>query len=79
MLNLSRMKRIPEMDGENLTLTVETGMPLMSTDFSAGSPGEKSASSGGSISTNAGGFSEPYPAHAASGGGRSSADTESVM
>jgi glycolate oxidase len=64
MLNLSKMNRILELDEENLTLTVEPGVLLMDIAkfveahdlFYPPDPGEKSATIGGNISTNAGGM-----------------------
>jgi len=64
LLSLHEMDRILELDPENLTLTVEAGTLLIEinqfledTDFFyAPDPGEKSASIGGNISTNAGGM-----------------------
>lgn len=64
MLDLTRMNRILEIDQENLTLTVEPGVLLMEIApaveplglFYPPDPGEKSASIGGNISTNAGGM-----------------------
>lgn len=64
MINLSKMNRILELDEENLTLTVEPGVLLMeiakfveSHDlFYPPDPGEKSATIGGNINTNAGGM-----------------------
>lgn len=64
MLNLSKMDKILELDEENLTLTVEPGVLLMTIAqyvedydlFYPPDPGEKSASIGGNINTNAGGM-----------------------
>jgi len=64
MLSTVRMNRILEIDNNNLTLTVEPGALLMDIQkfveqhdlFYAPDPGEKSASIGGNISTNAGGM-----------------------
>lgn len=64
MISTVRMNKILELDDENLTLTVEPGVLLMdiikfvqSNDlFYPPDPGEKSASIGGNISTNAGGM-----------------------
>ncbi len=64
MLNMSKMNRILELDVENLTLTVEPGVLLMQiSEFVEGhdlfyppDPGEKSATIGGNINTNAGGM-----------------------
>ncbi len=64
MLNLSGMNNIIELDEENLTLTVEPGVLLMELSkyveerdlFYPPDPGEKSATIGGNISTNAGGM-----------------------
>jgi glycolate oxidase len=64
MLDMSGMNKIIELDRENLTVTVEPGVLLM--DLAAFTeknnflyppdPGEKSATIGGNISTNAGGM-----------------------
>ena len=64
LLNMSRMNNILELDEENLTLTVEPGVLLMEIAqfvepkglFYPPDPGEKTASIGGNISTNAGGM-----------------------
>lgn len=64
MLSTERMNRILELDESNLTLTVEPGVLLMEISkyveahdlFYPPDPGEKSASIGGNISTNAGGM-----------------------
>ncbi len=64
MLDLSLMNKILELDEENLTITVEPGVLLMDlADYVEGKgffyppdPGEKSATIGGNISTNAGGM-----------------------
>lgn len=64
MINLSKMNRILELDEENLTLTLEPGVLLMEINkfveehdlFYPPDPGEKSATIGGNISTNAGGM-----------------------
>lgn len=64
MLDLSLMKRFLELDEENLTLTLEPGVLLMEVLAYAQDhgymyppdPGEKSATIGGNISTNAGGM-----------------------
>lgn len=64
LLSCHRMNRILELDQENLTLTVEAGAMLLDINqfladtnyFYAPDPGEKSASLGGNISTNAGGM-----------------------
>ncbi len=64
VLNMSKMDRILELDEQNLTLTVEPGVLLMdiaSYTNESGflyppDPGEKSATIGGNISTNAGGM-----------------------
>jgi len=64
MIDLNNMNQILEIDQENLTLTVETGVMLMEISayveerglFYPPDPGEKSASIGGNISTNAGGM-----------------------
>ena len=63
-LDMSKMNRILELDMDNLTLTVEPGVLLMDVTkfveerqlFYPPDPGEKSASIGGNISTNAGGM-----------------------
>ncbi len=65
MLNLSHMNKILELDEKTLTLTVEPGVVLMDIYayveshglYYPPNPGEKSASIGGNISTNAGGMS----------------------
>ena len=65
MLNLSKMNRILELDEETFTLTVEPGVILMDIYafvephglYYPPNPGEKSASIGGNVSTNAGGMS----------------------
>lgn len=65
LLDLSRMNRILELDEENLLLTVEPGVILMDLYqfveakglYYPPNPGEKSASIGGNVSTNAGGMS----------------------
>ncbi len=65
MLNLSKMNRILELDEETFTLTVEPGVLLMDIYafvephglYYPPNPGEKSASIGGNVSTNAGGMS----------------------
>lgn len=65
LLNLSRMNRILELDENNLTLTVEPGVLIMDIYeyveahglYYPPNPGEKSASIGGNIATNAGGMS----------------------
>lgn len=65
MLDLSRMNKILELDEENLCLTVEPGVILMDLYqfveqkgfYYPPNPGEKSASIGGNVSTNAGGMS----------------------
>lgn len=64
MLDTSLMNRVVELDEENLTVTVQSGILLM--DIAAfcdqkgyqycPDPGEKSATIGGNISTNAGGM-----------------------
>ena len=64
ILDLSRMNRILEVDGETFTATIEPGVVLQ--DFQAHveslglfyppDPGEKTATIGGNISTNAGGM-----------------------
>jgi glycolate oxidase len=65
LLNLCRMNRILELDEDNLTLTVEPGVLLLDIYeyvesrglYYPVNPGEKSATIGGNISTNAGGMS----------------------
>ncbi|KGO14784.1 FAD-binding oxidoreductase [Clostridium botulinum] len=64
MINMTKMNGILEIDEENLTLTVEPGVLLMEIGkfveehdlFYPPDPGEKSATIGGNISTNAGGM-----------------------
>lgn len=64
MLSTARMNNILELDEENFTLTVEPGVLLMEIAayveerdlFYPPDPGEKSASIGGNINTNAGGM-----------------------
>ena len=64
MINLSKMNKILELDEENLTLTVEPGVLLMTIGqyvqerdlFYPPDPGEKSATIAGNINTNAGGM-----------------------
>ena len=64
MLNLCKMNRILELDQDNFTLTVEPGVLLMEISafveshnlFYPPDPGEKSATIGGNINTNAGGM-----------------------
>jgi glycolate oxidase len=64
MINLTKMNRILELDEENLTLTLEPGVLLMEISkfveeqdlFYPPDPGEKSATIGGNINTNAGGM-----------------------
>ncbi len=64
MLTLTRMNKFIELDKENLTVTVEPGVLLMDIYkyvededmFYPPDPGEKSATIGGNISTNAGGM-----------------------
>lgn len=64
VIDLSRMNRMLELDEENLTLTLEPGVLLMDIGkyveefdlFYPPDPGEKSATIGGNISTNAGGM-----------------------
>lgn len=64
LLDLSKMNHIVELDKTNLTLRVEPGVLLMDIYehvekenlFYAPDPGEKSATIGGNISTNAGGM-----------------------
>lgn len=61
---LSRMDKILEVDRDNLTMTVESGVLLMTVHETARNhgylyapdPGEKTATIGGNISTNAGGM-----------------------
>ena len=63
LLDLSRMNRFLELDEENMTLTLEPGVLLMDVAkyvepaglFYPPDPGEKTATIGGNISTNAGG------------------------
>lgn len=65
LLNLSKMNRILELDENNFTLTVEPGVLIMDIYeyvearglYYPPNPGEKSASIGGNVSTNAGGMS----------------------
>ncbi len=65
LLHLVRMNRILELDAENMTLTVEPGVLLLDIYeyvesrgfYYAPNPGEKSATIGGNVSTNAGGMS----------------------
>ncbi len=65
LLSLCRMNRILELDEDNLTLTVEPGVILMDIYeqvesrglYYPANPGEKSATIGGNVSTNAGGMS----------------------
>ncbi|MFT5873390.1 MAG: glycolate oxidase [Clostridium sp.] len=64
MINMSKMNKILEIDEENLMLTLEPGVLLMEISkyveefdlFYPPDPGEKSATIGGNISTNAGGM-----------------------
>lgn len=64
IIDLSKMNRILELDEENLTLTVEPGVLLMEISkfveehdlFYPPDPGEKTATIGGNINTNAGGM-----------------------
>ena len=64
MIDTALMNQILELDEENLTLTVEPGVLLMELSayveehdlFYPPDPGEKSATIGGNISTNAGGM-----------------------
>ncbi len=64
MIETTHMNKILELDEENLTLTVEPGVLLMEIGkyveerelFYPPDPGEKSATIGGNISTNAGGM-----------------------
>jgi glycolate oxidase len=64
MMDMSKMNRILEIDEENLTLTVEPGVLLMDIApyveahdlFYPPDPGEKTATIGGNINTNAGGM-----------------------
>ncbi|MBR2345441.1 MAG: FAD-binding oxidoreductase [Lentisphaeria bacterium] len=64
MLDLTGMKRFLELDRENMTLTLEPGVLLMEIGkfveesglFYPPDPGEKTATIGGNISTNAGGM-----------------------
>ncbi len=64
VIDLSRMNRFLELDEENLTITVEPGVLLMELSkyveehdlFYPPDPGEKTATIGGNISTNAGGM-----------------------
>lgn len=65
LLNMCRMNHILELDENNLTLTVESGVVIMDIYeyvesrglYYPSNPGEKSATIGGNISTNAGGMS----------------------
>ncbi|MGM9974844.1 MAG: FAD-binding oxidoreductase, partial [Clostridiaceae bacterium] len=64
MIDTSLMNKVLELDEENLTITVEPGVLLMELSayveerdfFYPPDPGEKSATIGGNISTNAGGM-----------------------
>ncbi|ADK15217.1 MULTISPECIES: FAD-binding oxidoreductase [Clostridium] len=64
MINLTKMNNILELDEDNLTLTLEPGVLLMDIGkfveshdlFYPPDPGEKSATIGGNVSTNAGGM-----------------------
>ena len=66
LLDLSRMDRVLELDEDTMTLTVEPGILLQDVQayvearglFYPPGPGEKAASIGGNISTNAGGMRE---------------------
>ena len=63
-IDMSKMNRILELDEENLTITVEPGVLLMELSqyveehdlFYPPDPGEKTATIGGNINTNAGGM-----------------------
>ena len=65
LLNLSRMNHILELDAETMTLTLEPGVILLDIYayvesrglYYPPNPGEKSATIGGNVSTNAGGMS----------------------
>ncbi|HHY81651.1 MAG TPA: FAD-binding oxidoreductase [Clostridiales bacterium] len=64
VIDMSKMNRILELDEENLTVTVEPGVLLMELSkyveehdlFYPPDPGEKTATIGGNINTNAGGM-----------------------
>lgn len=64
MINMSKMNKILEIDEENLALTLEPGVLLMEISkyveefdlFYPPDPGEKSATIGGNVNTNAGGM-----------------------
>jgi len=64
LINMTKMNKILDLDEENLALTVESGVLLMDISkyveqrdlFYPPDPGEKSATIGGNISTNAGGM-----------------------
>ena len=64
MLNMSKMNKILELDEENMVVTVEPGVLLMELSkfvedyglFYPPDPGEKTATIGGNINTNAGGM-----------------------
>jgi len=64
IIDMSKMNRILELDEENLTVTVEPGVLLMELSqyveahdlFYPPDPGEKTATIGGNINTNAGGM-----------------------
>ncbi|MGI6358531.1 MAG: FAD-binding oxidoreductase [Bacillota bacterium] len=64
LLSLARMNRVLEIDEENLTATIEPGVLLMEFNqlltnyglFYPPDPGEKSATVGGNVMTNAGGM-----------------------
>lgn len=64
VIDMSKMNRILELDEENLTITVEPGVLLMELSkfveehdlFYPPDPGEKTATIGGNINTNAGGL-----------------------
>ena len=64
LINMQKMNRIIELDKKNMTLTVEPGALLMDVSryaeennlFYPPDPGEKSATLGGNINTNAGGM-----------------------
>lgn len=64
VMDMSRMNRFLELDDENLTITVEPGVLLMELSkyveehdlFYPPDPGEKTATIGGNINTNAGGM-----------------------
>ena len=64
LINMTKMNKILELDEDNLTLTVEPGVLLMEISkyveerdfFYPPDPGEKTATIGGNINTNAGGM-----------------------